>query len=203
MNKDYYKTISKSGEGIYKEKGSKFIGLAFHVDNEEFAKEILSQIKRKFHDAQHYCYAFRINPENEYFRSSDDGEPSGTAGKPILNQIFSNELYNCMVIVVRYFGGTKLGVSGLIHAYKSAAIEALNNAGQKEQTIYRSLELRFDYSKMNQVMKLIKEENLEVINQISDMKCIVNIRMKKNDQFKIESKLNQLREVEFDILINK
>ena len=202
MNKDYYKTIDKTGEGIYKEKGSKFIGFAFHVENEEGAKDLLLQIKKKFHDARHHCYAFRINPENEYFRSSDDGEPSGTAGKPILNQIFSNELFNCMVIVVRYFGGTKLGVSGLIHAYKFAAIEALNNAEQKEQTIYRCLELRFDYSKMNQVMKLIKEENLEVINQMSDMKCIVNIRVKKNDQVKIESKLNLLRDVEFDILIN-
>jgi len=202
MNKDYYKTIDKTGEGIYKEKGSKFIGFAFHVENEEGAKDLLLQIKKRFHNARHHCYAFRINPENEYFRSSDDGEPSGTAGKPILNQIFSNELFNCMVIVVRYFGGTKLGVSGLIHAYKSAAIEALNNAEQKEQTIYRCLELRFDYSKMNQVMKLIKEENLEVINQMSDMKCIVNIRVKKNDQIKIESKLNLLRDVEFDILIN-
>lgn len=127
-----FKTVKKS-EGLYKEKGSKFIAVAYPVKSEDEFKEAYADVKNEYHNARHHCYAYRVNPEEEEVRSNDDGEPSGTAGKPILNQLYSFELYNICVIVVRYFGGTKLGVSGLINAYKQATIDAINNANIKTE----------------------------------------------------------------------
>ncbi len=190
---DRYKTIKDTSEGLYKEKGSKFIALAIPVATEEEAKKELLKTKKAFHDARHHCYAFRIGPENEYFRSSDDGEPSGTAGKPILNQILSAELFNIIVIVVRYFGGTKLGVPGLIRAYKTATREALDHAEIITKTITRSLELQFDYSQMNSVMHLVKEEKLKVIKQDFGMSCQLVIEVSRNRKKHIVEKLKNIR----------
>ncbi len=190
---DRYKTIKSRAEGVYKEKGSKFIALAFPVETEKEAKGLLFVIKKEYHDARHHCYAFRLGPEKEFFRSSDDGEPSGTAGKPILNQIFSAGLFNVLVVVVRYFGGTKLGVPGLIRAYKTATREALGNANLITLSVMRQLELSFDYLLMNRVMRVIKEEKPRVVKQDFDTACTLVLQVEKNREEHLQEKLKRIR----------
>lgn len=175
-----YKTMSGTGEGYYKDKGSKFIALAFYVESEDEVKIIQADVRKKYYDARHHCYAYRINPENEFSRSSDDGEPSGTAGKPILNQLLSHELFNTLIIVVRYFGGTKLGVSGLIAAYKSATRDAIDNSKVVIAHITSNIELSFEYPLMNQVMKVIKDIKLKIIHQDFTSDCKITLEIKKN-----------------------
>jgi len=193
MKQDFYKTITAVAEGLYKEKGSKFIAKIFHVETEEQMKSAMVSVKKEFHDARHHCYAYRINPENEQFRSSDDGEPSGTAGKPMLNQLLSFELYNVLVVVVRYFGGTKLGVSGLINAYKSATHDAINQSKIVTRYIFRDLILDFEYPLMNNVMRIIKEEQLEVVERKQELSCTFKIKVKKNDLDKVLNRLTKIR----------
>lgn len=193
MMKDVYKTIEGTPEGIYKEKGSKFIAKAFHVETEEEIKTVLNQVKKQYHDARHHCYAYRINPRNEKTRSNDDGEPSGSAGKPILNQIFSFDLYDVLLVVIRYFGGTKLGVSGLISAYKTSSREALQNAKIVEKEIRDSYRIEFDYVTTNSVMRVIKEENLLIKNQHFDNKCVIDLEIKLSTVQKSIKRLNQIR----------
>lgn len=192
MFDDTYNIITNSGEGLYKDKGSKFIAQAFPVSSETEAKDGIEEIKKKFHDARHHCYAYMIGPDKSCFRSNDDGEPSGTAGKPILNQILSKDLTNICVVVVRYFGGTKLGVSGLINAYKSAAREALDQTTVEERTIDEIYSLEFEYPLMNEVMRILKEENLQQINPRFELSCYLEIKIRKNEAEKIILKLNQL-----------
>lgn len=192
MDSDSYITIKKSSEGIYKEKGSKFIAKAFHVEDEEQCKALLQHMKKEYHDARHHCYAYRFNPEKEIFRSNDDGEPSGTAGKPILNQLYSFELINVLVVVIRYFGGTKLGVSGLINAYKSATRNALQIASKEKRFITRAFDLRFEYPLMNDVMRVIKEEKLILSEQKFEETCVIKITVKKNT---VERVLNRLKKI--------
>jgi len=187
-----YKTFTDGGEGYYKDKGSKFIAIAYHVESEEEAKEALQKAKKKYHDARHHCYAYRINPENEFTKSSDDGEPSGTAGKPILNQLLSFELFNVLIVVVRYFGGTKLGVSGLILAYKSATRDAIHNSKVVSRFITRQIELSFEYPLMNQVMRVIKEDKIKIINQDFYTNCIIRVEIKKN---KIKMALDRFEKI--------
>jgi uncharacterized YigZ family protein len=193
MEQDFYKTITTVAEGFYKEKGSKFIAKIFHVQTEEQIKMAMLSVKKEFHDARHHCYAYRINPEKEQFRSSDDGEPSGTAGKPILNQILSFELYDVLIVVVRYFGGTKLGVSGLIQAYKSAARDAITQSDIRTRYIYRELNLHFEYPLMNSVMRIVKEEQLEISERIQELACDFTIKVKKNELEKVLNRLIKLR----------
>lgn len=180
MEINEYNTITLEGEGYYKNKGSKFIAVAIHVESEEEAKEALISVKKKYHDARHHCYAYRVNPDNEFSKSSDDGEPSGTAGKPILNQLLSFELYNVLVVVVRYFGGTKLGVSGLIMAYKSATRDAIQSSKIVKMYITRQVELSFEYPLMNEVMRVVKEKNLKIISQDFTSDCKIIVEIKKN-----------------------
>jgi len=189
---DRYKTIKGSSEGYYKEKGSKFIARAFHVECEEEAKEHILQMKKEYHDARHHCYAFRIQPENVFFRSSDDGEPSGTAGKPILNQILSAELFDILVVVIRYFGGTKLGVAGLIRAYKTAAREAIGQAEVVIPVISRKLTLFFDYSLMNRVMRLVKDEKLPVLKQDFALRCELVVEVERNREKTVAEKFKRI-----------
>ncbi len=195
-----YKTIIKGGEGLYKEKGSKFIAKAFHVEKEEEIKEILKSVKKEYHDARHHCYAWRINPLNEKIRSNDDGEPSGSAGKPILNQIYSFELYDVLLVVIRYFGGTKLGVSGLINAYKSSSREAIENSEIVEKEITESYRLEFEYVKMNEVMRVIKEENIDVKNQEFDNVCKMDVEIKLSTVQKSTNRLNAVRGLKLEKL---
>jgi len=189
---DRYKTVKGSSEGYYKEKGSKFIARVFHVEDVEEAKGYLFQMKKEYHDARHHCYAFRIQPENEVFRSSDDGEPSGTAGKPILNQILSAELFNVLLVVVRYFGGTKLGVSGLIRSYKTASRDAIGQAEIVTRFITHPLTLTFDYQNINQVMRIVKEEKLHVLKQNFTQLCELVLDVERNKEKVITEKFNRI-----------
>jgi uncharacterized YigZ family protein len=184
--------LSAPGEGLYKEKGSKFIALAFTVMNEDEVKQALSEVKKKYYDARHHCYAYMIGPDKDCFRSSDDGEPSGTAGKPILNQILSRDVTNVCVIVVRYFGGIKLGVSGLINAYKTAARDALDHAVIVEKTVNEIYSLEFAYPLMNEVMRVMKEEGLEQLNPRFELDCYLEFSTRKNDANQIVAKFKSI-----------
>lgn len=192
MLDDSYNVISEKGEGLYKEKGSKFIAIAFPVTSEDEVKTELASIKKKYFDARHHCYAYILMPDKSVFRSNDDGEPSGTAGKPILNQILSKDLTNVCVVVVRYFGGIKLGVSGLITAYKTAAREALDNAPVLTKTVNDIYKLQFEYPLLNDVMRIMKEENLETMNPKFELNCEFEISIRKNDVEKIIEKFSKI-----------
>ncbi len=189
---DRYNTVKGSSEGYYKEKGSKFIARAFHVENEEEAKGYLLRIKKEYHDARHHCYAFRIQPENEIFRSSDDGEPSGTAGKPILNQILSAGLFDVLVVVVRYFGGTRLGVSGLIRSYKTASRDAIEQAEIVTRFITHTLTLTFEYPQVNPVMRIVKEEKLHVLKQSFNQLCEFVLDVERNREKIVAEKFKKI-----------
>lgn len=170
---DSYLTISKNSEGLYKEKGSKFIALSFPVRSEEQVKEKLEEVKKTYYDARHHCYAYILGANGAQYRANDDGEPNHSAGDPILGQIKSRELTNTLVVVVRYFGGTKLGVSGLINAYKTSAAEALEQNKVVEKLITKSVKFIFPYEEMNEVMKLVSDFELEIINQQFEMECVL------------------------------
>ncbi|MBR5912004.1 MAG: YigZ family protein [Bacteroidales bacterium] len=192
MNDDTYKIISTCGEGLYKEKGSKFIAETFVVTSEDEAKAAVASVKKKYFDARHHCYAYMIGPDKKTFRSSDDGEPSGTAGKPILNQILSKDVTNLCIVVTRYFGGIKLGTSGLINAYKTAAREALDNSTIVEKTINEIYSLEFEYPLMNEVMRILKDEELEQLNPRFELDCYLEFSTRKNDAPRIEEKFRNL-----------
>jgi uncharacterized YigZ family protein len=178
--KDTYKTIEEFSEGIYKDKGSKFIAYAFYVIDEDQVKEIIQRIKKEHFSARHHCYAYRIGFLGEKYRVNDDGEPSGTAGKPIYGQLLSHDLTNVLIVVVRYFGGTLLGVSGLINAYKSAALNVIENSKIIQKIVEIKFELLFDYPIQNSVMRVIKDEQLEVIFSEFEMKCRLHIKIRQN-----------------------
>ena len=156
--KDSYLTIEGNSEAIFKERSSKFLCYAFHVESEEEIAAYLEPLRKKYYDATHHCYAWRLGPFGERFRANDDGEPSSTAGKPILGQLLSREITNCLIVVVRYFGGTKLGVPGLIAAYKESAAAALDAAKIVERTVDTRIKIDYSYVVMNDVMRIIKEE---------------------------------------------
>lgn len=176
---DLYKTIKTVAEGLYKEKGSKFIALAYPVYTEEEIKSILVDIRTKYYDARHHCYAYRLGADKKRFRANDDGEPSSTAGKPILGQILSADLTNILIVVVRYFGGIKLGVSGLIQAYKEAAADAIAHVDIVEKTENCLLRIRFDYRVINEVMKVIKEEEPEVVAREFELECRMTLSIRR------------------------
>ncbi|MBR2416315.1 MAG: YigZ family protein [Bacteroidaceae bacterium] len=175
---DTYKTIEEQGEGIYTEKRSKFLAFAIPVTTIEQVKEQVDAYQKKYYDARHVCYAYRLGERGEQERSNDNGEPSGTAGKPILGQIHSKELTNVLVIVVRYFGGVKLGTSGLIVAYRLAAAEALEAVPHIEKTINSEITLRFSYPLLNDVLRIVKEEAPKVVEQVFDNECVVRLSMR-------------------------
>jgi len=175
---DTYLTIAHPSEGVYKEKGSRFIAFAYPVLHEDEIKELLATIRKDHFSAKHCCYAWTLGVENARFRMNDDGEPQGTAGRPIYGQIQSFGLKNIMVVVVRYFGGTLLGVSGLIRAYKQATIEAIANAEIVTRIVELNVEIEFNYLSMNAIMHFIKEEHLEIIGSNFDMKCSVLIKVR-------------------------
>ena len=189
---DSYKIVTTKGEGLYKEKGCKFIAEAFPVHSEVEVKERVAEIRKKYFDAKHHCYAFMIGPDKACYRSSDDGEPSGTAGKPILNQILSKDVTNVCVVVTRYFGGQLLGVPGLINAYKTSAREALDNCTVVEKTIDEVYSLEFDYPLLNEVMRILKDENLEQQNSKFEMNCYLEISIRQSDSDRIIEKLKRI-----------
>ncbi len=178
MHSDTYKTITAPAEGIYTEKRSKFIAVALPVRSLEEIKTYLEQYQKKYYDARHICYAYMLGYERKDFRANDNGEPSGTAGKPILGQINSNELTDILIVVVRYFGGIKLGTGGLVVAYKAAASQAIANAEVVEKTVDGEITVAFEYPFMNDVMRIVKEEEPEIISQSYDMDCLMTLRIR-------------------------
>jgi len=198
---DEYKTIETASTGLFKDKGSKFLSYAFPVKNEEEVKEILQNLKKEHHSARHHCYAWRIGTEEVTTRANDDGEPSSTAGKPILGQLQSFDVTNVLLVVVRYFGGTLLGTSGLINAYKNASIDALNNAEIVTKLIESDFELSFTYPLMNTVMQTIKQENLEIITTDFKETCKVWIKTRKTNAHKIEKLFSEIYGVDIKLHI--
>ena len=170
-----YRTLATSGEGLYREKGSKFIAFAYRVGSVDEVREVLATVRKKYYDARHVCYAYMLGAARSEFRANDDGEPSGTAGRPILGQINSRNLTDVLVIVVRYFGGVLLGTGGLIVAYKQAAADALNNAELVEKQVEEVLTIVFEYRQMNEVMKCIREHRAKIVSQLQGMECIIQV----------------------------
>ena len=198
MTDDTYKTITGKAEGIYTEKRSKFIAIALPVRSVEEVKALLEEYQKKYYDARHVCYAYMLGPERKEFRANDNGEPSGTAGKPILGQINSNELTDILIIVVRYFGGIKLGTSGLIVAYKAAAAEALAAAEVVERTVDETTAFRFEYPLMNEVMRIVKEEGPEIVSQGYDNDCLMSLRIRRSLMPRLKARLEKVEGLSFE-----
>ena len=198
--KDSYLTIAEPAEAIYKERSSKFLAYAYPVESEEEVKLHLDRLRKEFFDATHHCYAYRLGAEGEHFRANDDGEPSGTAGKPILGQLLSAQLTNCLVVVVRYFGGTKLGVSGLIQAYKESTAEVIAASQIVEKTVDCLFEVQFPYIAMNGVQRVVKEVAPRIDRQEFDNLCTMTLRIRKSEALILESKLRKVEGVSVEIL---
>lgn len=184
--KDSYKTIDTAAEGFFKDKGSKFHSFAVPVKNEDEIKEIILRLKKEHHSARHHCYAWRLGTEEVTYRANDDGEPSSTAGKPILGQLQRLDLTNIIIVVVRYFGGTLLGTGGLINAYRTAAANALQHAKIKTKIISQYFQLDFTYNEMNDVMLIVKQENLNIITTKFEEKCSLIFSVRKSEAKRIE-----------------
>lgn len=197
MDEDVFKTITGPAEGLYTEKRSKFIAIALPVQYLEEVKEYLEFYQKKYYDARHVCYAYMLGPERKDFRANDNGEPSGTAGKPILGQINSNELTDILIIVVRYFGGIKLGTSGLIVAYKAAAAEAIAAATFVEKTIDETVTFLFEYPFMNDVMRIVKEEEPQIVNQGYDTDCIMTLQIRRSRMPRLLQRLEKVDTLRF------
>jgi uncharacterized YigZ family protein len=190
---DTYRTIEKPVEGIFRDRGSKFLAYAFPITGDGEIKAILTQLKHEHPKANHHCWAMRLGIDRSVFRINDDGEPSGTAGRPILNTLFSKDITNVLVVVVRYFGGILLGVPGLINAYKTATEEALKQAVIIEKTVNDIYKIEFDYLLMNDVMRIIKEDNLIMLNQSFDTNCSIELSIRKMQVNQTLFKLNKLK----------
>lgn len=197
---DTYKTVEAIAEGLYKEKGSRFISYIYPVSDEEEIKEIIAGLKTQYYDARHHCYAYCLGTDRLRFRANDDGEPSSTAGKPILGQIHAHELTNVLIVVIRYFGGTKLGVSGLIQAYKEAAFDAIAHAMMIEKTVNELLRIRFSYLVMNDVMKVLKEEEPEILERTFEMDCDMLLSIRKKDAIRLQERLLKIESLNLEIL---
>ena len=178
---DIYKTIAQKSEGTYTEKRSKFLAFAHPVETLDQIKELIEGYKKKYYDARHVCYAYMLGADRATFRANDDGEPSSTAGKPILGQINSKELTNILVVVIRYFGGVKLGTSGLIIAYKEATIAALSNANVIEKQVEELISYTFPYVMMNSVMKVVKELNPQIVSQTYEQTCQITLSIRRSN----------------------
>lgn len=192
---DTYKTIEKPAESIFRDRGSKFLGYAYPINSENDIKAIVAQLKTEHPKANHHCWAMRLSVDRSVFRVNDDGEPSGTAGRPILNTLLSHDLTNIVVVVVRYFGGTLLGVPGLINAYKTTAEEAVGQAVIIHKTVNDVYTIAFDYLQMNDVMRIIKDDNLAILNQQFDNDCSIQVSIRKTQVEQTLTKLGKINGV--------
>lgn len=192
---DSFKSIKERSEGFFKDRGSKFFAFAYPVETEEEIKEILDLLRKEHHSARHHCYAWRLGKEIISYRTNDDGEPSSTAGKPILGQLQSYNLTNVLIVVVRYFGGTLLGTSGLINAYRSAASNAIQNAQVVINNIEAIFRLTFTYNEMNEVMRILKQEGLNIISTMFEDICKLEFSVRKSDADKVEQLFNRFHGV--------
>lgn len=192
MTTDEFKTISNVGEGTYSEKRSKFLAFSHHVETEEQVKDIVAQYRKKYYDARHVCYAYMLGAERQVFRANDDGEPSSTAGKPILGQINSNELTDILIVVVRYYGGVNLGTGGLIVAYKTAAAEAIAASEIEIRQVEELVTYNFSYVMMNDVMRVVKEMKPRIVNQVYDNTCEITLSIRKSEAEQLKNRLDKL-----------
>ena len=197
---DQYLTISSPAEGSFKDRGSRFIGKAIPVTTEQQVKGELERLRKEYFDATHHCYAYVLGSDKSGWRINDDGEPSGTAGRPIFGQIQSNDLTNILVVVIRYYGGTKLGVSGLINAYKTAAKEAILNAEVKECIVREVYRIDYEYPMMNEVMKILKEESADILSSDFGMKCVVDFAIRRMESPRVCSRISRLRGLNINYL---
>ena len=195
MFDDTYKTLKTFSKGIYTEKGSKFIALAFPVSHEEEIKSHIAETKKSYYDARHHCYAYILGADKSAYRVNDDGEPSGTAGRPIHGQLLSYDITNVLLVVVRYFGGIKLGVPGLINAYRAAAKEAILNNEITEKTVDETYKVYFDYLKMNEVMQLLKQDEVKINNQEYEDQYVITFTIRRSMARKIIEALQKLGKV--------
>ena len=186
---DLYKTIAKASEGFLTEQRSKFIAHAFPVHTQEEAKERVDACRKRYYDARHVCWAYMIGHERTDFRVNDDGEPSSTAGKPILGVIHSNDLTDILIVVIRYFGGVKLGTGGLIVAYRTAAQDAIRNAEIIQKTVDQDITVTFEYPFLNRIMRIVKEDNLLIVAQRFDLDCEITLRIRQSEVEKLQSRL--------------
>ena len=192
--------MKPSEEVIFKDRGSKFLGYAYPLINEENVKQLVDNLKSQHHKARHWCYAWQIGVEDVHYRVNDDGEPNNSAGQPIYGQILSKDVTNVLVVVVRYFGGTKLGVGGLVNAYKTAAQLALESSKIVIKTINTQFQLSFEYAQMNVVMRIIKETSADIIEQIMEMKCEFVIAIRKSEAEKLQLALEESRHINWKII---
>ncbi len=199
LEKDIYRTIAAPAEAYNRERSSKFLSYAYPVETEEEIREALEALRKRYFDATHHCYAWRLGPQGEHFRANDDGEPSGTAGRPILGQLLSAEVTNCLVVVVRYFGGTKLGVPGLIAAYKEATQEVLAASEIVERTVDDRITIHFPYVVMNDVMKAVKEEQPRIEEQLFDNRCTMRLRIRRSLSERLSGKLSKVEGADLEI----
>ena len=189
---DEYKTIASTSEGYYTEKRSKFLAFAHHVQTVDEVKELLAGYRKKYYDARHVCYAYMLGAERTEFRANDDGEPSSTAGKPILGQINSNELTDILIVVVRYYGGVNLGTSGLIIAYREAAADAISHATIETRQVEEIVKYSFAYPQMNDVMRIVKDMNPRIISQTYDNTCEIVLSIRKSEAEQLCNRLKSL-----------
>ena len=192
MNSDEYRTIKTEGEGYYTDKRSKFLAFAHHVTSTDEIKELLTGYRKKYYDARHVCYAYMLGPERLEFRANDDGEPSSTAGKPILGQINSNELTDILIVVVRYYGGVNLGTSGLIVAYREAAADAIAHCEIEMRQVEEIITYTFAYPMMNDVMRIVKEMQPRIISQTYDNTCEIRLGIRKSEAEQLRNRLQKL-----------
>jgi hypothetical protein len=197
---DRYKSISAPATGLFKDKGSRFIAHSFPVENETEIKEIIESLKKEYHDARHHCYAYRLGRLGNKFRANDDGEPSSSAGRPILGQIISNELSDILIVVVRYFGGIKLGIPGLIRAYKTASAEAISNSEIIVKTECRDFRLLFEYMSIESVMRLIKDLRIAILSQTITESCILDVRVKLSQELLFIEKISNINGCRYERL---
>ena len=196
--KDSYLTVAADAEAIFKEKSSKFLCYAYHVESEEEIAARLEPLRKRYYDATHHCYAWRLGPQGEKFRANDDGEPSSTAGKPILGQLLSREITDCLIVVVRYFGGTKLGVPGLIAAYKESAAAVLNEAIIEERTVDKILFVRYPFESMDGVMRAVKAVGPKVLEQTFDNVCAMRLAVRLSQADALLGRLEKVEGITID-----
>ncbi|MBQ4500065.1 MAG: YigZ family protein [Alistipes sp.] len=199
MASDSYKTIVRAAETSYRQLSSKFLAYAYPVESEEQIKELLDALRKRWYDATHHCYAWRLGAHGEQFRANDDGEPSSTAGKPILGQLLSQDITNCLIVVVRYFGGTKLGVPGLIAAYKESAALVLAECEVVERTVDSVIELEFSYIAMNDVMRIVKDMQPRIISQQFDNLCRMTLAIRRSEAEQLTGRLSKVGGATFDV----
>ncbi len=198
MANDTYKTVVGTAETVIKERSSKFLALAYHVESADEVREIMEPLRKKFYDATHHCYAYRIGPHGEEWRANDDGEPSGTAGKPILGQLLSRDITNCLVVVVRWFGGTKLGVPGLIETYRASTAAVLDVAEIEERTVDRIIHIRYPFESMNGVMKAVKAVEPKIVEQTFDNMCAMRLAVRLSSADELLARLEKVEGINIE-----